>query len=219
MAKSKLSKKTPAKTSALLASKKKTLKKLAKTKKLFYALWLIILFGLLYLGRSLVFAAFVNGQPISRLSVVSELERRGGAEVLDTLITQALIRQEAKKQNMSVSDEELNKLVDDLETQFASQGGLDQVLTAEGMSREDLYNQLELQQLAEKILADKITVTDEEVASYLETNGDLMPEDATNEEKNDLAKNQLKQQKLSAEIQTWLSGLRQNANINYFVNY
>lgn len=205
--------------SKLLASKKKALKKLAKTKKAVYVFGFFILLAVAYLSRGLLFAAFVNGQPISRLSVLSELERRGGSQVLDTLITQTLITQEARKQKITVTDVEIQSQIAELETSLEGQGGLDQVLIAEGMTRNDLKNQLRLQILAEKILADNIAVTDQEVSEYIDQNSDLLPEDKTEDELNLIVHDQLKQQKLSSAIQTWLTDLKGKANINYFVDY
>ena len=54
---------------------------------------------------------------------------------------------------------------------------------------------------------------------YIETNADLLPEDQNTEELNNKVKNQLQQQKLSEAIQTWLTDLKDKANINYFVDY
>jgi foldase protein PrsA len=201
-----------------LSDKKKLFKKYSKGKGKVYG-FVVILLVIAYFSRGLFIAAFVNGQPISRLSVVAELERRGGAEVLDTLITQALISQEAKRSNVTVTQQELEITIAEIEASLEGQGGLDQLLLAEGMTREDLERQIRLQKLTEKILADKITVTDEEVVEYLENNADFLPEDATDEELKVLARNQLEQQKLSSEIQVWLSELRDNSNINYFVDY
>ncbi len=57
----------------------------------------IIAAALLYYFRSAFVAATVNGQPISRLSLVRELEKQGGKQAMDSLITKTLIDQEAKK--------------------------------------------------------------------------------------------------------------------------
>lgn len=203
----------------LVKDYQKKLNRLPKRKGFRLGVGAAVIFSLLYLFKGVFIAAFVNGQPIGRLSVISELERRGGGEVLDTLITQTLIEQEAKRQNVSVTQSELEATIAEIEASFEGQGGLDQILTSEGMTRDNLEKQIRLQKLVEKMLTDRVGVTDEEVAEYLEENSDLLPEDATDGELNELARNQLEQQKLSLEVQTWLADLRQNANINYFVNY
>ena len=198
---------------------KKNFKKLKGNKKFIVGAVIVVLLTLFYLLKGLFVAAFVNGQPISRLSVVRELERRGGAQALDSVISQTLILQEAKKQKVTATDEEVNATIAEIEVSLEGQGGLDQILISEGMTRDDLINQVRLQKLAEKILSDQVSVSDEEVRQYIETNADLLPEDQNTEELNNKVKNQLQQQKLSEAIQTWLTDLKDKANINYFVDY
>ena len=198
---------------------KKNFKKLKGNKKFIVGAVIVVLLTLFYLLKGLFVAAFVNGQPISRLSVVRELERRGGSQALDSVISQTLILQEAKKQKVTATDEEVNATIAEIEVSLEGQGGLDQILISEGMTRDDLINQVRLQKLAEKILSDQVSVSDEEVRQYIETNADLLPEDQNTEELNNKVKNQLQQQKLSEAIQTWLTDLRNKANIKYFVKY
>jgi len=87
------------------------------------------------------------------------------------------------------------------------------------MTRDDLVKQVQLQKLAEKMLADKVAVTDDEINQYIKDNSELLPKDTPEEEMKTFINNQLKQQKLSSEIQTWLNDLRSKANINYFTKY
>ncbi|MCR4330711.1 MAG: SurA N-terminal domain-containing protein, partial [Patescibacteria group bacterium] len=62
---------------------------------------LVIVIGLtlalLFYGKGVFVAATVNGSPISRLSVVQQLEKEGGKNTLDSLITERLIESEVKK--------------------------------------------------------------------------------------------------------------------------
>src|SRR3972149_2654206 len=115
---------------------KKNFKKLKGNKKFIVGVVIVVLLSLLYLLKGLFVAAFVNGQPISRLSVVRELERRGGAQALDSVISQTLILQEAKKQKVTATDEEVNATIAEIEVSLEGQGGLDQILISEGMTRD-----------------------------------------------------------------------------------
>src|SRR3989344_3487745 len=62
-----------------------------------YQQWLLVLIlvaiGLAYYFKGFFVAALVNGQPILRWSVITEVEKQGGQEVLDRKITEALIFQ------------------------------------------------------------------------------------------------------------------------------
>lgn len=191
------------------------------TKKNIIIVLLLASFGyLLFLNRGLFIAAMVNNQPITRLSIISELEKRSGKQALDTVITEALIMQEAQKNNVVVSNDEVDVEVKKVEDNVKAQGqDIDQLLAAQGMKKEDLVKQIRIQKIVEKILADKINPSDDEVKKYVTDNATMFAKELTAEQKVAQAKDQLKQQKLSSEFQSWITGVKANSKINYFVNY
>lgn len=173
-----------------------------------------------YSAKDLLIAATVNGYPLSRLSVVSELEKQGGQQVLDNLINEMLISQEAKKANISVTDNDVDIKVEEVRAQVSAQEqNLDDLLSSRGMTMDDLKKQLRTQIYIEKLLADKINVTDDEAKSFLETNKTYLPAGLSEEEYANLAREELKQQKLSTEFSTWITDIKASAKINYFVEY
>ena len=170
--------------------------------------------------RSFVIAATVNGEPISRFSIIQQLEKQQGGQLLDNLINESIIRQQAKAKNMSVSEDEKNGKISQLETDLKDQGqDLDEILTSQGMSRDDLKKQIELQVMVEKLVGDSIEVTDEELNKYVTDNKSFLPEGKSDEELKELAREQLKQQKLSQSFSSWLAEQRNNSKINRFVSY
>jgi len=92
----------------VLKNRDKYFKKISKDKRVLTGAVMLLVFVLLYFLKGFYIAAVVNGQPISRFSVIGELERRGGSQALDSLINQTLILQEAKKQNVTTTDQEIN---------------------------------------------------------------------------------------------------------------
>jgi len=203
----------------IIKDPKKYFKKIRIKKSFIFGIATVVILLILYIFKSLFVAAIVNGQPISRISIVKNLEKRGGQAALDTLINEALIFQEAKRENVSVTDEEVEEVISKIEAGLENQGGLDQALVLEGMTREELVKQIQMQKLVEKMLTNRIIVTEADVSEYINTNSEILPEGASAEEINETVKNQLQQQKLSSEIQIWLADLRQKAKINYFVEY
>lgn len=188
--------------------------------KMFIPLIVIVLAVLAFALKGLFVAALVNGQPIMRLSVIKELEKQGGKQTLSSLVNQALIMQEAKKKNVQVSQEEIDKSAKQIEDSLKSQGqNLDAALAIQGMTKQDFLMQLKLRNLVEKLLADKVKVTDSEISDYIEKNKDTFPTDLKEDEMKKRAEEQLKQQKLASASQEWLTNLQKNAKINYFVNY
>ena len=182
---------------------------------------IVILFALAYYTytKGVIVAALVNGTPITRYSVIQELESTQGKQILDAQIDDILIIQEAEKQNVTVTVEEVDGRVALLEADFEEQGGLDLILDQEGLTREQLKRQIQIQLLAEKILETKISITDEEVSTYIDTNRDYFPEGMSDDELNDNVRQQLRQEKLSAAYQTWIMDLRNNSSIKYLADY
>lgn len=182
-------------------------------------LGIFVVVAILFLGRNLLVAALVNGQPISRLSVVRELEKQGGKQALDSLVTKQLIIQEARKKNITVSQKEIDDELKAIQTNLEKQGQkLDQVLALQGMTKEQLVEQIKLQKMLEKMVG-KIEVTDKEIDDYLNENKDSLPQDQDDKTLKENIKKSLLQQKLNEKAQALFENLRKSAKINYFVNY
>ncbi len=133
-------------------------------------------------------AAVVNGEMITlhelRTHTIAELARRGLAQddprapvvmqsILDAMISDILIRQEAARYKITVSDSEvdseLNKLLKD---RRMSQAAFDEQLVKQGSSlkmyKENIRDSLLRQRMLMLMIARKVVVTDEEVAKYYE---------------------------------------------------
>lgn len=175
-----------------------------------------VIIGLIYVFRGLFVAVIVNNQPISRLAVVRELEKKGGKQVLNTLVSETLILQEAQKNKIVVNDQEVNQEIKKIEDNFKGQGqSFDQALAAQGLTRADFNKEVRMQKIIEKLLAPKIKVADQEIKDYIDKNKENLPPNATPAD----IKTQLEQQKLRQVYQTWMAELQKKAKIIYFVNY
>ena len=180
----------------------------------------IILIALLYYFKGIFITAFVNGRPITRLSVIQELESQGGKQALEALITETLIQQQAQKTGVTISEQELDDEFAALEANLQEQGqNLEQLLTLQGLKKSDIEKQIRIQKLLEKMLSDKLTVTEEEIEEFITENATFLPEDLEIDKQDDYVRNQIKQQKLTGEIQTFLAELREKASVNYLVDY
>ena len=180
---------------------------------------ILILLALVYAYKGFFILATVYGSPITRLAAVNELERAYGKELLESLINEKIIQNEANLKKIVVTDEEINAAIKPIEEQIKAQGGtLEAALTQKGMKLDDLKKQIILQKDIEKLLADKITVTDEEVAKFIKENKPPIPkeQEAT---LNLQIKEQIKNQKMQSEAQSYITELRAKAKISYFVNY
>lgn len=199
-----------------------TKQKAFKIKKsyLILAAVVIIIGSLLLIFRNLFVAAVVNGQPISRLEIVQEAEKQSGKQVLTTIIRNKLIEQEARKQNVNVSEKEVDDEIKKLEGNLQKQGQkLDQVLTMQGMTKNDLRKLIKLDKMVGKLVGKDIKITDQQVNEYIEANKESLPADQNENDLKNTVREQLKQQQLNEKVRTWLEDIQKKAKIDQFVSY
>ena len=187
-------------------------------------LWIVIavvaVLAILYFLKSLFIVAIVNNRPISRFGFDRALEKQGGQQVLDNIVTEMLINQEAQKQNVMATRADLDQKFTEIDNQLKTQGqGLDAALAANGQTRADFDSQMKTQIVLEKMLGKDISVTDEEINSYFTENKATFDKGATLESEKANIKNTLLQQKLSEKLQPFLQDLQSKAKILYFIKF
>ena len=194
--------------------------KVSKSRWLRIILLLIAGGVLIYLVKSLFIAAFVNGRPVSRIALIQELEKQGGQKVLDSLIEKSLILQEANKEGIKVSKADIDAEIARIEALLKEQNlSLDEALSMRGETMASLSEQIKLQKTVEALLAQKISVTDDEVRKYFDENVDLFGAEADFEDVKADAGDQLYQQKLNSEYSQWIEELRSKAKILYLLKF
>lgn len=175
--------------------------------------------ALIFYYKSLFIAATVNGSPIYRLSVISELELVSGKKTLESLITKKLIDGEAAAKGIAITPAEVDAEIKKIENQVIAQGGtLEQALAEQGVSLKYLRRQAAVQKELEALLADRIQVSDEEIKKFMADNKITVPAGKEAEYKEQII-GQLKQQKMSASAPALIDSLRTKSRINYFLNY
>ena len=181
---------------------------------------IVLVLALLYVFKGLFVASLVNGEPISRISVIRALEKQSGKATLDNLVTKKLILQEARKRNVTVSQAEVDQELKKIEKSLKTQGStLDQALELQGMTRNQLNNEIKIQLSIQKMVGKDIKVTDKEIADFITANKDQFPEGITEKQKHDEALTQLQQQKIQQKTQAFLADLQKKAKIQSFVSY
>ncbi len=205
-----------------LMSAKQYLMELSKTTKSFIVVLgiFVVVLGIVYFYKGIFVVATINGTPVSRLSVVKELEKKAGKDVLDTIITKKLIQDEIKKSAIVVRDEEVQAEIDKIKEQVSADGStIEEALSAQGMTEADLREQILLSKSLEQIWADKLVVSDEEVTEYMTKSKATVPKGANSDDLKNQIKEQLKSEKFSMEAGKWLEDLKAKATIHYFVQY
>jgi len=184
-------------------------------KKIYLSLGALIVVGLLYSARGYFLSATVNGKPIYRWNLVDDLEKQYKKQVLENLIIKELINQETEAAAVFIPQELVLAKITELEKRIESQGTtLDVLLTSQGITREELAEQIELELKLEEMLKDKIEPSEEEVNEYLSENIEDIPNLTYDD-----AKEYLKQQNLNREIQSWIVEKKASSNIKYYGKY
>jgi foldase protein PrsA len=116
-------------------------------------------------------AAVVNGEEITFEELDSQLEQRYGAQEMDRLIVESLVRQEAEKRKVTATEAEIDAELARARQSTQAQGqNLDQVIAQQFGSLEAFREQLRLNLYVQKILGPQVQVTDKTVQDYYNEN-------------------------------------------------
>ncbi|MCM3633758.1 peptidylprolyl isomerase [Paenibacillus camelliae] len=117
--------------------------------------------------------ATVNGTKITQKDLLGTLQQYYGdsiTSVLDRMITEEVVGQEAKAKNIKLTDADLSADIAALKIDYGSEENFQSFLSYYGMTEDDLKNELKLQTLVRLLLQDTVEVTDEEVQTYFDEN-------------------------------------------------
>jgi len=182
-----------------------------------------IVLGLVLLAfyfKSIFVVAIVNGKPIFRSTIVSELESQGGEQILDQKILEMLIVQKAGEQGIAVSDADVEEEIIKITENLSSQGqDLATVLATQGMDEFELRKQIRLQKMIEQLQPEASEPTEEDIEAALVDQADFFPEDMTDEERRSAVIDQLTKQQEGSVVEDWLTSLKDEASIQYWKVY
>lgn len=174
----------------------------------------------LYYFKGLFVVALVNGKPIMRYQVIQELEKQAGKGTTDSLIAKKLVVMEAKKKGIVIADKDVQENISKIEKDLAKSGQkLDELLKAQNVTRKEVEEQTRLQLTLKALLADKIKVTDKEIATALDEQKESKPTGMSDADFKKQIATSLEEQKFSAEAQTYIQNIQKNAQITYWHMY
>jgi foldase protein PrsA len=118
----------------------------------------------------------VNGVPIRQSEVVERLLKRYGAQAVDEMIDETLLRQAAKSEKISADDAEVNRRLTKLQEQFGSKelfiSQLEQAGSSVAKVKEDLADEIVRERLVVK--SKGLTITDDELKKAFDENKDKL---------------------------------------------
>lgn len=187
-----------------------------RSSKTFYLV--IIALGILLLAtykKNWFVAAMVNGTPITNLELQNKLNQQFRTQILNQLINEKIIMSEASKKIAIPNEQDIDKRIQELETNVGGKETLDTLLSQQGQTRITLRDQIRVQLAITKMYEQEATISAEEVAKFLENNrGSLQATESAAQEKE--AYDALKNQKLSQIFSQKFQDLKNNAKIQIF---
>lgn len=182
-------------------------------------LLVLVLVGAILIWRfkNVFVAATVNGQPISRLQLISQLQKRFGDQVLDNMINERLILSAARQKGIFVTNDEINDRIKTIEQQLQGKVSLDEALKAQGLTQDEFRKQIEIQLSIDKMFEKEATVSSEEVNNYISQNQDFYKNSTDPAQLKQEVQTTLEQQKVADLFNKWFTDLRQKASINKFL--
>ncbi|MBI4035603.1 SurA N-terminal domain-containing protein [Candidatus Daviesbacteria bacterium] len=186
-----------------------------KSKKIYAVVIIIALLLLAIYKKSWFVAATVNGAPITNLELQTRLNEQFRSQTLNQLINEKIILGEAAKNNVVVSEADVNKKIAEVETSVGGAQSLDALLSQQGQTRQSIRQQLKLQLAIEKLYTNEATVSAEEVSQFIEQNKEqLRATDSAGQQKE--AYDAIKSQKLSQLFSQKFQELKTKAKIQIF---
>ncbi len=170
------------------------------------------LVGLLWLNKSWILAAVVDGKPIFRWDLNRVMTSRFGEQTLEGMISEVLIDNAAAEAGVTVTSEEVTAREEQIVQSLGADVTIDELLQYQGMSKEDFDKQIRTQLLVEKILGKDISISEEDVANFIATNSAQLvaTEEAAMREE---ARQVLLDTEIGKRVQQWFGDLKENATI------
>ncbi|MGG4169349.1 peptidylprolyl isomerase [Rossellomorea vietnamensis] len=148
-------------------------------KKRSITLWSII-GGVVLIGSLLAVFGFskedvvakVGSESISKDDLYTTLVDQYGDGALDTLIAEKIVKLESEKKDLTVKDSEIKKELEKIKGQYDSEEAFNEALASSGSDLDSVKENIKTYLLTEKLLKDRIKITDDQVKEYFEANKD-----------------------------------------------
>jgi foldase protein PrsA len=135
-------------------------------------LLVVLIVAVFNIGDKESYVASINGKKISETELNELLVSQYGTDVLNSLITEKVIEEEIEKQDIEVTQEEIDAEKEEYYEYYGGEEAFLETLSYSGVSVEDFESDLELYIATNKLMEDDIAITEEEMETYFEENKD-----------------------------------------------
>jgi hypothetical protein len=112
--------------------------------------------------------AVVEGERIPKSKLHKTLETQYGQATTEQLVNEVLIKMEAEREDISASDEDIQKRIDEIIESIGGEEAYDSALLANNITEQELKEQIELDILATKILEPTLEYTEDDIIQFFD---------------------------------------------------
>jgi foldase protein PrsA len=120
--------------------------------------------------------AKINGDAISKDELYDVMVKQYGAAAVEQLIADKIVAAEAKKEKISITDEDLDKEVEQLKQSYGGEEVFNQVLASNNTTVDVLKDELKNYLTMRKLIEPQIEISDDEIKTYFDENKDSLGE-------------------------------------------
>jgi len=144
-------------------------------------IWLVIIASIISVaaiyislttGDENAVVATVGNEKITKTELYDTLVKYYGKQALESMITNKIIEIEAKKANITITEDEIQEEMNDIITAYGGQEAFNQQIKQSGITQEDIKADIINYLNTLKLLEPRVTVTEEEIREYFEENKD-----------------------------------------------
>ena len=166
--------------------------------------------------------ATVNDVVITQGQLNEALMKQYGAEVLESLMTNEIIKQEAKAQKVEVSDKDLDSEYQVYADYYGGEEALLEAMATYDMTKDDILNDIKTYLLTVQLIQKDITLTDDEIKAYYEENissfttedGEQLPFEDVKED----VKEAVLEKRIDEEYDSWLDKKFEEYDVKTYLN-
>lgn len=153
----------------------------------------------------------VNGQKITRIMLWQKMENSYGNQVREDIINQMIIDSELEK--IIIDKNELNSAYQELDDKIKSSPTLENSLLSKGVTKENLYKQIETDLKVRKLLITDYLPSDDEILTEFNEYELTLYKDRSIDQSRDEIIKKLIEEKFQKEYSDWLSRIKQEAQV------
>ena len=130
----------------------------------------VVIVGYANRNTELNIVASVDGEKITKDELYDQMLKLSGQQGINALVSQKIIELEAKKQKIAVNKSDIDKELDKYYEYYGGKEAFSQALSKSAYSEADVTNEMEMSIKIRKLLAPRVSITEENIKTYFEEN-------------------------------------------------